>query len=228
MGELALCVVGKVLRFVAAGFLGCEVAVPVPGEAFVLKHQQAVACPAARGALWQVLALVAQYVEVGVGQAAAHGLGPFVFLALAVGAFVTLLLLLAGLVGAACVEQVVCGVEGEAFFAVVTVARCGDAAQGVVGVGACSPAFVGYALQLACAVVLVLALDDDATNAPFAATPMESGLLGEGMTAPTYCTCPAEGDWINKMPLTGCPLSGSAAARRPTGFAFSTENAPQA
>ena len=40
MGELALRVVGEVLGFVAAGFLGDEVAVPVPGEAFVLVSKQ--------------------------------------------------------------------------------------------------------------------------------------------------------------------------------------------
>ena len=33
VGELALCVVRKVLRFVVAGFLGCEVAVAIPGIA---------------------------------------------------------------------------------------------------------------------------------------------------------------------------------------------------
>ncbi len=40
VGELALRVVGEVLGFVAAGFLGDEVAVPVPGEAFVLVSKQ--------------------------------------------------------------------------------------------------------------------------------------------------------------------------------------------
>ena len=162
MGELALCVVGEVLRFVAAGFFGDEVAVPVPGKAFVFVHEQAVACPAARRALRQVLALVAQHVEAGVGQAPAHGLGPFVFFALAVGAFIAPLCFLPGLVRAVGIEQVVRGVEGEALFDVVTVARCRDAAQGVVGVGACSPPFVAHALQLACPVIAVLALDDGA------------------------------------------------------------------
>ena len=42
VGELALRVVGEVLGFVAAGFLGDEVAMPIPGEAFVFQHQQAV------------------------------------------------------------------------------------------------------------------------------------------------------------------------------------------
>ena len=136
MGELALCVVGKVLRFVAAGFLGCEVAVPVPGEAFVLKHQQAVACPAARGALWQVLALVAQYVEVGVGQAAAHGLGPLVLLALAVAARV----LRAGLdlrlrlLDAGGIDEVVRRIEGKALGGAVAMLGGQQAADGVVGV----------------------------------------------------------------------------------------------
>ena len=162
VGELALRVVGEVLRLTVAGFLGDEVAVPVPCKSFVFVHQQAVACPAARRALWQVLALVAQHVEAGVGQAAAHCLGPFVFFALAVGAFVALLRLLASALGACGIEQVVRGVEGEALFAVVTVARCRDAAQGVVGVGACSPPFVAHAVQLACPVIAVLALDDGA------------------------------------------------------------------
>ena len=162
MRELALCVVGEVLRFVAAGFLGDEVAMPVPGKAFVFVYQQAVACPAARWALRQVLALVAQHVEAGVGQAAAYGFGPFVFFALTVGAFVALLRLLASALGACGIEQVVRGVEGEALFAGVTMARAGDAAQGVVGVGAGAPALVGQALQLACPVIAVLALDDGA------------------------------------------------------------------
>ena len=160
VGELALCVVGEVLRFVVAGFLGDEVAMPVPCKSFVFVYQQAVACPAARRALRQVFALVAQHVEAGVDQAPAHGLGPFVFFALAVGAIIAPLCFLAGLVRAVGIEQVVCGVESKALFGVVTVARRRDAAQGVVGVGACSPPLVAYALQLACSVIAVLALDD--------------------------------------------------------------------
>ena len=162
VGELALRVVGEVLRLTVAGFLGDKVAVPVPCKSFVFVHQQAVACPAAWRALWQVLALVTQHVEAGVGQAAAHGLGPLVFFALTVGAFVALLRLLASALGACGIEQVVRGVEGEALFAGVTMARAGDAAQGVVGVGAGAPALVGQALQLACPVIAVLALDDGA------------------------------------------------------------------
>ena len=162
VGELALRVVGEVLRLTVASFLGDKVAMPVPCKSFVFVHQQAVACPAAWRALWQVLALVAQHVEAGVGQAPAHGLGPLVFFALTVGAFVALLRLLASALGACGIEQVVRGVEGEALFAVVTVARCRDAAQGIVGVGAGSPPFVAHALQLACPVIAVLVLDDGA------------------------------------------------------------------
>ena len=136
MGELALCVVGKVLRFVAAGFLGCEVAVPVPGEAFVLKHQQAVAGPCAGRAIGDAPAVVAQYVEVGVGQAAAHGLGPLVLLALAVAARV----LRAGLdlrlrlLDAGGIDEVVRRIEGKALGGAVAMLGGQQAADGVVGV----------------------------------------------------------------------------------------------
>ena len=101
MRELALRVVGKVLLLVAPGFLADEVAMAVPGKALVFVDQQPVAGPGAGRAIGDARALVAQQIEVGVGQAAFDGLGPVVFFALALAAAVAVDALPAALLAAA-------------------------------------------------------------------------------------------------------------------------------
>ena len=98
--------------------------------------QQAVAGPCAGRAIGDAPAVVAQQIEAGVGQAAAHGLGPLVLLALAVAARV----LRAGLdlrlrlLDAGGIDEVVRRIEGKALGGAVAMLGGQQAADGVVGV----------------------------------------------------------------------------------------------
>ena len=152
MRELALRVVGKVLLFVAPALFGEEVAVPVPGKALVFIDQQSVAGPGAGRAIGDARALVAQQIEVGVGQAAFDGLGPVVFFALALAAAVLRPGLDLGLrlLDARVIDQVAGRIEGKALgvLAVALIVHSGQqAADGVIGVtGAAAGARAGQQL----------------------------------------------------------------------------------
>ena len=168
MRELALRVVGKVLLFVAPALFGEEVAVPVPGKALVFVDQQPVAGPGTRRTIGDARALVAQQVEAGVGQAALDGLGPLVFLALALAAAVLRPGLDLGLrlLDARVIDQVAGRIEGKALgvLAVALIVHSGQqAADGVIGVAGAA-AGAGAGQQLAGGVVAVVALDQGADD----------------------------------------------------------------
>ena len=124
----------------------------VPGIALVFVDQQPVTGPGTRRTIGDARALVAQQIEVGVGQAAFDGLGPFVFFALALAAAVLRPGLDLGLrlLDARVIDQVAGRIEGKALgvLAVALIVHSGQqAADGVIGVaGAAAGARAGQQL----------------------------------------------------------------------------------